>query len=294
LNKPKISMDGTSSSDGPASHRDRGHPNRLLPPAVLRLRCRYLALRHGQSEANVRGIIASNPDVACASYGLSPAGIQQAQRAGEDFVRWYLGEFGSSRCRDGDGDDDSVDDGDEGRRTRGRRVVPAVAILTSDLLRARETSELVRDAIVAHNGRVQREGGGSGDSSGATVIPVHTGDVIVETRLRERGFGEWDLTSDANYQRVWDDDAIDSSTSRRSVEPVDSVMRRATAAVAEWDQALPEGSGAADAPPAVVICVAHGDVLQILQTAFQKMDGTLHRTLPHLETATLRPLILKD
>ena len=44
----------------------------------------------------------------------------------------------------------------------------------------------------------------------------------------------------------------------------------------------------------MVICVAHGDVLQILQTAFAKIDGSLHRTLPHLETASLRQLIMES
>lgn len=43
-----------------------------------------------------------------------------------------------------------------------------------------------------------------------------------------------------------------------------------------------------------VILVAHGDVLQILQTAFLKVDGKVHRSLDHLETATVRELVLKN
>ena len=41
-----------------------------------------------------------------------------------------------------------------------------------------------------------------------------------------------------------------------------------------------------------IICVAHGDVLQILQTAFNKnIDPSQHRSIQHLETATLRSLL---
>jgi probable phosphoglycerate mutase len=245
-------------------------------------------LRHGQSEANVKGVIASNPDIAVKQYGLSPVGIEQAREAGRDLVQRYLRQYG-----EGEG---------------GTPRPPVVVLLSSDLLRARQTAEIARDAILDHNNkRKQVEQGSVIDN---VNIPLHAGNIVLETRLRERGFGDWDGTSDSNYQRVWEDDAVDSSHSRRGVESVDSVMSRATQAVIDWDQALSnlgkaEGEGdtplvssaptpAPSVPPAVVVCIAHGDVLQILQAAFQKMDGTKHRTLPHLETATLRPLLLSE
>ena len=43
---------------------------------------RYVALRHGQSEANVQGIISSEPSVAVVQHGLSASGRAQAQKAG--------------------------------------------------------------------------------------------------------------------------------------------------------------------------------------------------------------------
>mmetsp|Transcript_11267 Transcript_11267/g.16793 ORF Transcript_11267/g.16793 Transcript_11267/m.16793 type:complete len:82 (+) Transcript_11267:477-722(+) len=46
--------------------------------------------------------------------------------------------------------------------------------------------------------------------------------------------------------------------------------------------------------PWLCVLVAHGDVLQIVQTGFKKMDGTTHRSLDHLETATLRHLSLEN
>jgi len=50
----------------------------------------FFALRHGQSLANVAGIIASNPDIACSNYGLSDVGKEQAAIAGKKLLHKYL------------------------------------------------------------------------------------------------------------------------------------------------------------------------------------------------------------
>ncbi|KAG7344413.1 histidine phosphatase superfamily branch 1 protein [Nitzschia inconspicua] len=105
----------------------------------------------------------------------------------------------------------------------------------------------------------------------------------MDTRLRERYFGEWDLHSDQHYHDVWKDDATDPSHTVKNVESVWGVTDRATRCVLSWDATLQNHW---------IVCVAHGDVLQILQTAFSKMDPSQHRSLEHLETATLRPLKL--
>ena len=41
-----------------------------------------------------------------------------------------------------------------------------------------------------------------------------------------------------------------------------------------------------------VLLVSHGDALQILQTAFHRMDASRHRQLDHLDTAEIRLLTL--
>jgi broad specificity phosphatase PhoE len=201
------------------------------------LRHDFFALRHGQSLANVAHLIASNPNVACDQYGLSATGHEQAKAAGVDVVQTY------EKCGYG-----------------------GIAILSSDLLRARETADAVRDAA---------------EKAG---LPIYRDSVVLETSLRERGFGKWDLSSDSNYDTVWEADAMDSSHEVEGVESVDAVMKRATACVSDWDATLP------DSTTMMVVCVAHGDVLQILQTAFEKKSGVLHRSVDHLETAKLRPL----
>mmetsp|Transcript_18927 Transcript_18927/g.26690 ORF Transcript_18927/g.26690 Transcript_18927/m.26690 type:complete len:266 (-) Transcript_18927:97-894(-) len=144
----------------------------------------------------------------------------------------------------------------------------SIAILSSDYLRAKETAQFVADAF--------NENG----------LPVYNGDVVLETRLRERWFGKWDGGPDEHYSDVWKDDAIDPSHSIGKVESVLSVMDRTTTCVLEWDKLLGKNN--------LIICTAHGDVLQILQTAFSKMNGSLHRTLEHLETATPRSLVLGE
>lgn len=222
--------------------------NRLQDYATLRNK--YFALRHGQSKANVAKIIASDPEVACTQYGLSPLGHEQAQAAGSHVVSYY-----------------------EAKHGEGSPLFGGVCLLTSDLLRAKETAEAVAAAIRTHN------------SSGSPIqIPLYENQVIIETRLRERYFGDWDLTSDSNYHEVWKDDAIDPTHTLSGVESVNSVMNRATDCVLDWDARLEDY---------MIVCVAHGDVLQILQTGFSKLDGSKHRTLEHLETASLRKLELR-
>ena len=201
------------------------------------LRNDYFALRHGQSLANVAGLIAASPQIACENYGLSDLGWEQAKLAGTDVLEAY---------RTGD--------------------YLGLVVLSSDLLRAFETATAVQQALVDEN------------------IPLYSGDVVLETRLRERGFGDWDGTSDANYAEVWKEDAIDPSHTIKGVESVVATMERTTGCILDWESRLENH---------MIVCVAHGDVLQILQTAFEGKDGSLHRTLPHLETAKLRPLVLK-
>lgn len=244
-------------SPGTPSRRDRCHStsrsrldaevNRLHD--VVTLQNQYFVLRHGQSEANVAKIIASNPTIACQKYGLSSLGKEQARKAGQDVLETFRSAF----------------------ETKG--YLGGILLISSDLLRAKETAEAVETAVLETQSRVSGE-----------PIHLHRGQVILETRLRERSFGDWDLTSDTNYNEVWKDDAVDASHEIKGVESVTSVMDRVTECILDWDSQVNDH---------MVICVAHGDVLQILQTCFSKLDGSQHRTLDHLETATLRKLELR-
>ncbi|GAX17083.1 hypothetical protein FisN_5Hh469 [Fistulifera solaris] len=138
-----------------------------------------------------------------------------------------------------------------------------VTLVSSDLLRAVETATTVQKSL---------------QDAGCAV------ELTLDPRLRERGFGIWDGQSDSNYPRVWKNDEIDSSHTIDGVESVDSVTQRATSCVIDLDK-IYSGNH-------VFVLVAHGDVLQILQTAFLKRQGKFHRQVEHLETAQLRLLEL--
>jgi glucosyl-3-phosphoglycerate phosphatase len=200
----------------------------------------FFALRHGQSLANVKGIICSNPSIATSpDYGLSEAGQQQATLAGQDVIQSVL------------------NDGN----------IKGLCIISSDFSRAFETAQ-----AVCHEYQVAANQG---------LPPIYKNKVITDIRLRERWFGDYDMQNDSNYQLVWEEDVKDSSQTLHDVESVDSVRNRAASVVQEYDALLHDH---------VIVLVAHGDVLQILQTAFLRIDGRSHRSLDHLETAKLRRL----
>ena len=152
---------------------------------------------------------------------------------------------------------------DEGRLQAEHSIVESntlddtVQIISSDFKRARETAEIVQKLLNT------------------------TQKLVLDERLRERDFGDFELTSNVNYQTVWDNDAINSAHTLDNAESADSVMNRATSLVASLERGF-KGM--------MFLLVAHGDTLQILQTAFQKLSATKQRELKHLETAEIREL----
>ena len=238
----------SSSADGGGDVDSGGSRDGYLD--VPSLQHSFYALRHGRSLANEEGIVCSNPEIAVEQFGLSFEGAQQAtQIAGGQVLEAFR--------RDGPYD--------------------ALCLLSSDFLRARQTAEHVKDVLEAavRSGLLQRN-------------PLYCGDVILLKRLRERWFGDFDMKSDQNYEKVWEQDAVDPCHTENGVESAASVAQRASACVRDWDRKLSEEFGS-DAR-LMVVCVAHGDVLQMLQTCFEQVDVSRHRELPHLETAQLRAL----
>lgn len=147
-----------------------------------------------------------------------------------------------------------------------------VAVFSSDFTRARETAE-----IFAYE--LKKCG-----------VPLYKDGVTLETRLRERYFGELNGGPDNRYQDVWDVDCSDADHTEFDVESANSVLGRTAELICDLDGTLQQTGKRWDC-----IVVAHGDVLQILQTGFLKHnDAKRHRSLEHLETATIRQLKLSD
>ena len=98
----------------------------------------------------------------------------------------------------------------------------------------------------------------------------------------------WWWSSAGEIGKACSTSASDDGRAPRALESVESVRQRAKGVVERVESALTGGGRW------LVVLVAHGDVLQILQTAFAAVDVTTHRSLPHLETATLRKLHVAD
>lgn len=132
-------------------------------------------------------------------------------------------------------------------------------IVSSDFARARETAEIA-----------------------ATLLG--TQDVILASRLRERFFGAWDKQHTSNYQHVWEADSVDGGQKQNNVESAHEVASRTTSLIMDLER---------DYHGRNILLVSHGDALQILQTAFERVDASQHRLLPHLETGQIRKLELQ-
>jgi len=189
------------------------------------LRNRYFVMRHGESKANLAGIIIASPENGLkADYGLTERGIIQAERSAEQSSLGVM-----------------------------------TIIYSSDFSRAWQTAETVARVVGA--------------------APPHAA-----TALRERHFGEFEARSNVHYEDVWNDDAVDAAHQSNGVESVDQVIARATAFILQLEDRHQNE---------MLLLVSHGDTLQILQTAFEKIDCRQHRDLTHLETAEIRELRLK-
>ncbi len=177
-------------------------------------------MRHGESIANVDGVIVSRPGLeAFEVAGLTATGRAQARNAA---VGCGLG-------------------GD-------------TVIFTSDFARASQTAVIVADVL------------------GAGVLST-------DARLRERFFGVFDKTSAENYREVWACDANNETSP--GVEDVHSVLQRTLDLISDLDVQFSNQT---------VLLVAHGDTLQISQTAYAGIPATAHRSLPPLENAEIRLL----
>ena len=133
-------------------------------------------------------------------------------------------------------------------------------IYSSDFLRAMETAEITRE-----------------DLGVPKVTPTE--------KLRERYFGEWDKTPSENYNNVWVDDKRDPSHTNHGVESANHVQDRTTGLVLQIDQKYGGRK---------ILLVSHGDALQILQTGFLGISPSEHRSVPHLNVAEIRELILNS
>ncbi|KAJ3343875.1 hypothetical protein HDU93_005158 [Gonapodya sp. JEL0774] len=278
-----------------------------IPPTTS-----IFAFRHGQSEANVQGLIVSSPSVGPNSYDLSDLGRSQAQESALAFAEFLRARFPQAQ--------------------HSSHQSVHIYVHSSPFLRARTTARIVVDAL-------------SEEFKSNSVFSV-CNNLIVHPDLRERFFGDWDLGPDVHYKDVWREDEMlpapsqlsrwwnsnyiagpdrphelstlgvgfkadkngstisDADTDQepgetstvlpsrnsRNVEDVLAVLCRSSRVV-ETIVATKIAPPSSPTPTYTVhILAAHGDVLQILLAAYAGVDPSRHRSLPHLETAGWREL----
>jgi len=134
-------------------------------------------------------------------------------------------------------------------------------IVSSDYMRARET------AIIMHN-----------------VIDVKE-KIKYNTGLRERNFGDWELTDHAHYQEVWKNDLTRPDLPIKNVEPVSQVLKRTLHVI--WS--LEKEYDGKD-----ILLVGHGDTLQILLAYHHGINARFHRSLSSIGNADIRVLSRLD
>jgi broad specificity phosphatase PhoE len=141
----------------------------------------------------------------------------------------------------------------EDARTRGALLSPLV-LLCSPLLRARQSADVA-----------------------GTILGARP---VVEDRLAERDFGDFELAPDSAYERVWAADRADPTHRRWGVESITQVLRRASEVVRELAQER----------VATVLLCTHGDVASVLLCASHGKALKLHREVGGLSTGALAEL----
>eukprot|EP01102_Stenamoeba_stenopodia_P021282 TRINITY_DN853_c0_g1_i1.p1 TRINITY_DN853_c0_g1~~TRINITY_DN853_c0_g1_i1.p1 ORF type:complete len:146 (-),score=23.94 TRINITY_DN853_c0_g1_i1:119-556(-) len=128
------------------------------------------------------------------------------------------------------------------------------------------------------------------------ILQLGGDSAYIDERLRERCFGVFEGTSNKNYESVWARDE-DGTELQEGVEDVQSVLSRAMEVVNEQQPrsiTAPTDSSPMKRVKTILvdtILVAHGDVLQILQTGIEGVETRLHRKLvKHLNPGELRLL----
>jgi bisphosphoglycerate-dependent phosphoglycerate mutase len=166
---------------------------KIKRPATLRNT--YFGLRHGESEANMEGIISSNPVIGTTIHGLTKTGRVQARRAATALIE-AIGRQNLKDCVFYSSD-----------FTRARETAEE-AIKTMKQIMEYEESPLTHPAAAGgdQNGGDKSSNGSykSSDLYGATT----TFEIVTTLALRERYFGELDAAPLIFYNKVWPVDRV--------------------------------------------------------------------------------------
>ena len=128
-------------------------------------------------------------------------------------------------------------------------------IYSSDFLRTQQTALIAQEILEPHNR------------------------IIFTKHLRERFFGNFELTSSDNYETVWAQDRDYHTALKNKVEPVTQVLKRGQLCLMEIEERFCGKN---------ILLVSHGDTLQILLAFFKGWRPERHRDVPHMGVAEIR------
>lgn len=204
-----------------------------MPTALPPLKNYYYLLRHGQSTANVEGIISSARSLAGSTkHGLTLLGIQQ-------------GEDSASSLVDMVADDMNNDSGDNGIPASTKQVI----FYSSPFARAKETAEACLKGIAGDKEVAEK----------VKALGLEVKDNIsLDDGLMERYFGELDGTKLITYGYVWPQDMIEPTQTAYDVESVAAVSTRIRSTLLGIDSQHTDGGNH-------IVLTSHADVLQITQ-----------------------------
>ncbi|KAL7472549.1 hypothetical protein ACHAXS_012931 [Conticribra weissflogii] len=209
----------------------------------------YYLLRHGQSTANVEGIISSARSLArSAKHGLTPLGQEQGREAAASLIDLIADDVLLGNC-DGTGSDEGSNDAGSilGKSTK------RVYFYSSPFARAKETALKCLEGMSETTEVAKKI-----EELGLDVQD----DVMLVDGLMERYFGRLDgkevRKSLATYAYVWPVDMFMPTHTAFDVESVAAVSTRIRSTLLDIDSRYPNGGNH-------IVLTSHADVLQITQ-----------------------------
>jgi len=207
-----------------------------MPPALPPLKNYYYLLRHGQSTANVQGIISSARSLAGSTkHGLTLLGIQQGKDSASSLVDMIA---------------EDVNDGSDSSTKQ-------VYFYSSPFARAKETAQACLKGIEGNEevaDKVKALGLGIKD------------EILLDDGLMERFFGRLDAMELSTYAYVWPVDMFEPTHTAFDVESVAAVSTRIRSTLLNIDSQHSNGGNH-------IVLTSHADVLQITQVYAAGLDN---------------------
>eukprot|EP01038_Epipyxis_sp_PR26KG_P010810 gene10810-14511_t len=200
---------------------------------------RYIGLRHGESEANMMGVISSSPKIGTINHGLTITGTEQAKNSGKMLFELFKSMLFSSN-------ETTLQPNN-------------IIFYSSDFLRAKQTAEVSFESFYKQVLELQTimSQDSVNNSSMYNILDMVDINIRITTALRERSFGEYDGENLLYYNRVWPIDTIDANNNRNGVESINQVISRMRTFISELERSYHNKT---------IVLVSHADTLQITQT----------------------------